>query len=426
MTEADYKPRVADSILDFKLHSKGAVIIQGPKWVGKTTSARKFASSVVEFGGGADQEQNVSLAKIDPDSILQGATPRLFDEWQEVPTLWDAIRYEVDRRNTVGQFILTGSTIKIPKGSNEDIRKHTGTGRFTYLFMRPMSLFESGESNGEVSLANLFDKPEKIYAQSELTMRDIAFLTCRGGWPFATMLDGAYALSQAKDYYDAIVNDDISRVDGKKRNIRIVKKLLQSYARVQAQNASMETLANDIGEVDVRTVDDYLSALERLYVIEDAPAWNPNLRSKTAIRTSATRFFVDPSIAVAALGLSPDALIGDLKLFGFLFESLVMRDLRVYAEPLGGKIYHYRDKNGLECDAVVALEDGRYGLVEIKLGCDEDILGEASSKLNTLESLIDTSRMPAPTFKAIICGNARYAYRREDGVYVVPIGCLKP
>lgn len=424
MEDNSYKPRIADKMLDFKLHSKGAVVIQGPKWVGKTTSARRVARSVVEFGGGQNQEQNVALAKIDIDAVIQGATPRLFDEWQEVPALWDAIRYEVDRRNTVGQFILTGSTVKFPKDSDNDPRKHTGTGRYSYLFMRPMSLMESGESNGEISLASLFDNPDKIFSQNQLTLRDIAFATCRGGWPFAVSLEGDYALVQATDYYDAIVNDDISRVDDKRRDIRIVKKLLRSYARNQAQNVSTETIANDVGEVDARTVADYLNALRRLYVIEDVEAWNPNVRSKVAIRTSNTRYFVDPSIATASLGLKPDGLIGDLRTFGFIFETLAMRDLRIYTDFIGGTVYHYRDKNGLECDAVVVLEDGRYGLIEIKLGHDVDILDEAAKKLSDLEAIIDTNKMSAPSFKMILCSSAPYAYKREDGVFIVPIGCL--
>lgn len=424
MEENSYKPRIADKMLDFKLHSKGAVVIQGPKWVGKTTSARRVAKSVIEFGGGQNQEQNVALAKIDIDSVIQGPTPRLFDEWQEVSALWDAIRYEVDHRNAVGQFILTGSTVKFPKDSAEDPRRHTGTGRYSYLFMRPMSLMESGESNNEISLAGLFDNPDKIFSQNRMTLQDIAFVTCRGGWPFAVSLEGDYALAQAKDYYDAIVNDDISRVDGKRRDVRIVKKLLRSYARNQAQNVSIESIANDVGEVDSRTVADYLNALQRLYVVEDVEAWNPNIRSRVAIRTSDTRYFVDPSIATASLGLKPDGLIGDLKTFGFIFETLAMRDLRVYADSIGGTIYHYRDKNGLECDAAIVLEDGRYGLIEIKLGHDAAILDEAAKKLSELEAIIDTDKMGMPSFKMILCSSAPYAYKRDDGVYIVPIGCL--
>ena len=343
-----------------------------------------------------------------------------------MPSLWDAIRYEVDRRNEAGQFILTGSTVKKPENVHGDRRKHTGTGRFTYLLMRPMSLCESGESSGEISLRELFDDPNKIFAEAKLTLQDIAFLTCRGGWPFATFLEGDYALAQAKDYCDAIIKDDISRVDGRKRNPRIVKKLLRSYSRIQAQAASIELIAKDIGEITPETTADYLDALRRLYVIEDAPAWNPNLRSKTAIRTSDTRYYVDPSVATAALNLKPDALVGDLKYFGFLFETLVFRDLRVYATPLEGEVSHYRDKNGLECDAVISLPDGRYGLVEIKLGQTPESITEAVDKMTTLRNKIDPEKMPLPSFMMVLTGNGTYAYRREDGVYVVPIGCLGP
>lgn len=424
MTEKKYRARVTDGVLDFKLHSKGAVVIEGPKWVGKTTSAKQFAKSVMEFGDSRQQDQNIAFASVDTEAVLQGETPRLFDEWQEVPALWDAIRYEVDRRNEVGQFILTGSSVKIPKNSTEDPRRHTGTGRFSYLLMRPMSLYESGESNGKVSLKGLFSTPEKIAAEASLSLQELAFLTCRGGWPFATFLTGDYALAQAKDYYDSIVNDDISRVDGKKRDQRVVKRLLRSYARVQGQKTSTDYITQDINEVTVQTVADYIDALKRIYVIEDAPAWNPNLRSKTAIRASDTRYFVDPSIATAAQGLGPDALIGDLRYFGFLFETLAIRDLRVYAAPLDGTVYHYRDKNGLECDAVIVLPDGNYGLVEIKLGQTEEMISEAVDKMTKLRDLIDPEKMPLPKFMMVLTGNGAYAYRREDGVYVVPVGCL--
>jgi len=422
----NYKARVTDELLEYKLHAKGAVVIEGPKWVGKTTSAKRVAKSMVEFGDTQNNEQNITMAQLDPSEILKGDTPRLLDEWQEVPTLWDSVRYELDRRNQVGQFILTGSTVKIPKNINKDGRRHSGTGRYTYLMMRPMSLYESGESNGTVSLKSLFEKQGKISAQADLTLRELAFLTCRGGWPFATLVEKEYALEQARDYYDSIVRDDISRVDGKRRDQRIVKKLLRSYARNQAQGVSMAGIANDIGEVSVDTVSDYIDALKRLYVIEDAPAWSPNLRSKAAIRTSDTRYFVDPSIAAAALGLNEDALMEDLNYFGLLFETLAFRDLRVYATPLRGEVAHYRDGNGLECDAVVSLQDGRYGLIQVKLGQTEEDIQDAIDKMNSLQDGLDLDKMTPPSFKMVLTGNGVYAYKREDGVYVVPIGCLKP
>lgn len=424
--EKEYRKRVTDKTLDFKLHSKGAVVIDGPKWCGKTTSAKQFAKSMIEFGDGENHSQNIAFAQINPAEVLKGEAPRLFDEWQEVPSLWDAIRYEVDRRNEVGQFLLTGSSIKIPKNSEEDTRIHTGTGRFSYLLMRPMSLFESGESNGSVSLRSLFDGAN-VASESTLSLEELAFAACRGGWPFATFLEGDFALAQAKDYLDAVVNDDISRVDGVKRDGRIARKLMRSYAREQGQAPSVESIASDVGDVSPETVAAYLNALRKIYVIEDAPAWNPNLRSKTAIRTSDTRYFVDPSIATAALGLGPEGLIGDLKYFGFVFEALAFRDLRVYATPLDGTVYHYRDKNGLECDAVVVLPDGRYGLIQTKLGQDQASVDDGVEKLNTLAKKIDTSKMLEPSFMMVLTGNGIYAYRRpEDGIYVVPIGCLKP
>lgn len=424
--EDNYKSRVTDELLDFKLHAKGAVVIEGPKWVGKTTSAKRVAKSVVEFGDTQNNSQNITMAQLDPSEILRGDTPRLLDEWQEVPTLWDSVRYELDRRNTVGQFILTGSTVKIPKNDDKDKRRHSGTGRYTYLMMRPMSLYESGESNGAVSLKSLFDAPDNISAKCDLTLRELAFATCRGGWPFSTLVEKEYALEQARDYYDSIVRDDISRVDGKRRDQRIVKKLLRSYARHQAQGVSIVGIAKDIGEVAAETVSDYIDALRRLYVIEDAPAWSPNLRSRVAIRTSDTRYFVDPSIAAAALGINEEALMGDLNYFGLLFETLVFRDLRVYATPLRGEVAHYRDGNGLECDAVVSLPDDRYGLVQIKLGQTEDDIEEAVARMNSLQDGLDTSKMFPPSFKMVVTGNGAYAYRRDDGVYVVPIGCLRP
>lgn len=420
-----YIPRVTDPVLDFKLHSKGAVVIDGPKWCGKTTSAKRFAKSSVEFGDGNQQSQAIALAKINPSEILKGETPRLFDEWQEVPALWDSIRYEVDRRNIVGQFILTGSSIKLPKGGNGDPRVHTGTGRFSYLLMRPMSLSESGESNGKVSLASLYDGSD-VAAESSLSLDELAFVTCRGGWPFSTFLTGDFALAQARDYYESIINEDISRIDGIQRNPRIVQKLMRSYAREQGQSPTAESIAEDVGDISTDTVSSYLNALRKIYVIEEAPAWNPNLRSKTAIRTSDIRYFVDPSIAAAALGLSPSGLIGDLNYFGFLFETLVIRDLRVYLTPLGGRAYHYRDRSGLECDIVAVLPDGRYGLIQIKLGQTDEMIADAADKLNRLSARLDTTKMNEPSFMAVITGNGTFAYRREDGIYVLPIGCLAP
>lgn len=419
----EYKPRVTDQVLKFKLESKGAVVVDGPKWCGKTTSAKQFAKSVIVFDD--TERQNIEFAKINTSKVIEGETPRLFDEWQEVPTLWDTLRHEIDKRNKVGQFILTGSSIKIPKDAKNDPRRHTGTGRFSYLLMRPMSLYESGESNGSVSLKDLF-KGKKIAELSSLTLEELAFATCRGGWPFSTFLEGEKALAQARDYYKSIVETDISRVDGVMRDKRATTKLMRSYAREQGQQVGVDSIANDIGDTSRVTISEYLNALRKIYVIEDAPAWNPNLRSKTAIRTSDTRYFVDPSLATASLGLSPDGLLGGLNYFGFVFETLVFRDLRVYMEPLDGSVYHYRDKNGLECDAVVVLPDGKYGLIQIKLGQTSEMIADGVDKLIKLRDKIDTTKMPEPSFMAVITGNGKYAYQRpEDGVYIVPVGCLK-
>ena len=338
------------------------------------------------------------------------------------------MRYAVDSRRKMGQFILTGSAV--PDREAEKEREHTGTGRFAWLTMRPMTLFESGESNGSVSLAKLFDAPEKILEKNGLSLRDIAFLICRGGWPMAVGLPEEVALEQAFDYYDAVTKEDVTKVDGVKRASERVQRLMRSYARHQGTQASIATLredlkSNEASALDEGTISSYLEALRKIFVVEDMPAWNPNLRSKTAIRTADTRYFVDPSIAVAALGMGPDDLMNDLNTMGFFFEALCVRDLRVFAEALNGKVYHYRDKSGLECDAVVHLRNGQYGLVEIKLG-GTSLIEDGVKTLNQLASQIDTSRMKAPAFKMILTAVGEYAYRRpEDGIYVVPIGCLQ-
>lgn len=353
----------------------------------------------------------------------------LIDEWQTVPKLWDAVRYTVDERHKMGQFILTGSAV--PDKKAEEERKHSGTGRFAWLTMRPMTLFESGESNGRVRLSELFTSPEKIMAENDLKLTDIAFLICRGGWPMAVGLPDEIALEQAFDYYDAVTKEDVSRVDGVKRASERVRRLMRSYARHQGTQASIATLRedlknNDASSLDENTINSYLDALRKIFVIEDMPAWNPNLRSKTAIRTSDTRYFVDPSIATAALEIGPEDLMNDLNTMGLFFETLCVRDLRVFAESMNGKVYHYRDKSGLECDAVLHLRGGRYGLIEIKLG-GQSLINDGAATLTALSNQIDTSKMKEPAFKMILTATGDYAYRRpEDGIYVVPIGCLRP
>ena len=425
----NYKRRILDSLLEKKLQAKGAVLIEGPKWCGKTTTAEEIAASKIMLAKPDIKDHFKSLLEIDSDAALAGETPMLIDEWQTVPKLWDAVRYTVDHRHAMGQFILTGSAV--PDKDAEKEREHSGTGRFAWLTMRPMTLFESGESNGTVSLGELFLAPAKILQKNDLKLSDIAFLICRGGWPIAVGLLEEAALEQAFDYYDAVTKEDVTNVDGVKRASERVQRLMRAYARHQGTQASIATLKEDLKNNDTTTLDEdtissYLDALRKIFVVEDMPAWNPNLRSKTAIRTTDTRYFVDPSIATAALGLGPTDLMNDLNSMGFFFEAMCVRDLRVFAEALNGKVYHYRDKSGLECDAVVHLRNGQYGLIEIKLGGDS-LIKEGAETLNELAKQIDTTRMKSPAFKMILTATGEYAYRRpEDGIYVVPIGCLKP
>lgn len=421
----NYKNRIVDKILEKKLKGKGAVLIQGPKWCGKTTTAEQISKSILYMAKSDEKEQNLTMADVNPSLLLKGETPRLIDEWQIAPKLWDAVRYEIDHRNSEGQFILTGSSVP----AKMDDVTHSGTGRFAWLLMRPMSLFESGESNGQVSLKDLFDGTKKIEGINELELEKIAYLVCRGGWPRAIFMEEDIALEQAYDYYDAIVNRDISEADGISRNPERVKNLMKSYARNIGTQASSDTLkkdmlANDSTSLDTDTVLAYINALKKIFVVEESPAWNPNLRSKTAIRTSDTRYFIDPSIATASLGIGPKDLINDLNTFGLLFETLCIRDLRVYAESINGNVYHYRDANDLECDAVIHLRDGKYGLIEIKLGGDK-LIDEGVANLKKLEASIDASKMNNSSFLMVLTAIGQYAYRREDGVYVVPIGCLK-
>ena len=423
---AIYKYRILDKVLVKRLKSIGAVLIQGPKWCGKTTTSEKLAQSVIYMSDPANKNQYLEMAEINPQRLLEGATPRLIDEWQLAPKLWDAVRYEVDHRDELGQFILTGSSVP---PSDKEIY-HTGTGRFSWLLMRPMSLFESQESSGEVSLEDLFKTPVAISGKNNLSIEKLAFLVCRGGWPRATNIeDEEAALEQAYSYYEAVVRSDISRADGVNRDTERARKLMRSYARHQGTQATRQVIINDIilndnDKIDLSTIHSYLNALRKIFVIEDMEAWSPNLRSKTAIRTSETRYFIDPSIAVAALGIGPNDLLSDLNTFGLLFETLCVRDLRVFADYLNGKVYHYRDKNGLECDAVVHLRNGSYGLVEIKLGGDR-LIEEAVANLKKLESILDSDKMKKPAFLMVLTGVGEYAYRRKDGIYIVPVGCLK-
>ena len=420
-----YKPRIADDLLQRKLEGKGAVLIEGPKWCGKTTTAEQLAASVLYMDDPQKMKQNLEMSEIDPQRLLKGAVPRLIDEWQPAPKLWDAIRFEVDHRGEMGQFILTGSAV--PPDSKEIT--HSGTGRFTWLLMRPMSLYESEDSNGEVSLEALFSAPERIEGDNPLSLEKLAFLVCRGGWPQALGMREEIALDQAMDYYDAVVHTDINRTDDTTKDPERVKRFMRSYARNQGTQAANTVIAEDVFRNETvplaaETVAVYINALKKIFVIEEMAAWNPNLRSKTAIRSSYTRYFVDPSIAVAALGTGPRELLEDLRTFGLLFETMCIRDLRIFADALGGQVYHYRDKDGLECDAVIHLRNGRYGLIEIKIGGDT-LIEEGVKNLKALEDKIDLDKMHAPSFLMVLTGIGDYAYRRTDGVYIVPIGCLK-
>ncbi len=430
---------MADRLLAEKLEAFGAVLIEGPKYCGKTTLATQQARSILSMADTDTLGQNLALARMNISRLLAGETPRLIDEWQIAPQFWDAVRNEVDKRNEDGQFMLTGSAVppkpKKDESGNiieEENIHHTGTGRISRLRLRTMSLWESEDSTGDVRLEELFINPDTVDGVSDIDLDRLAYLTCRGGWPKAVLKKSEKAaLAQAFDYYDSVVSNDIKRVDDTDRDEELTKRIMRSYARNQGTQATVGTILADIkSNGDERmsdsTVYSYIKALKEIFVIEDSIAWNPNLRSKTAIRTSDTRYFIDPSIATAALGMGPKDLINDMETFGFIFETLAIRDLRVYADALDGKVYHYRDKNNLECDAVIHLRNGSYGLVEVKIGGAE-LIKEGAESLKTLSSKIDSTRMKTPSFMMVLTGIGKFAYKRpEDGVLVVPIGCLRP
>ena len=421
-----YKNRVIDRLLADKLEAMGAVLIEGPKYCGKTTTGEQQARSVLYMADPEIKDRNLTMASTNIKRLLAGDTPRLIDEWQIAPKLWDAIRFEVDHRGEDGQFMLTGSAA--PASTSEIF--HSGTGRFGWIKMRTMSLWESGDSTGDVSLGGLFSSENEVDGTSNLEIRRIAFLVCRGGWPKASLkTNESAALIEAREYVESVCRNDISRVDDVQRNAELTLRLMRSYSRHQGAQVSVATIladikSNEASDTTEATVASYINALKRIFVIEDMAAWNPNLRSKTAIRSSDTRYFTDPSIAAAALGLGPDDLLDDPNTFGLLFETMAVRDLRVYAEALDGQLYHYRDKNGLECDAIVHLRNGRYGLIEIKLGGD-NLIEAGATTLKKLASKIDTDKMKSPSFMMVLTAIGEYAYRRLDGVLVVPIGCLR-
>lgn len=425
---SEYRPRIADKKIEESLEALGAILVQGTKWCGKTTTSVHHAGSVLYMDDPMSRKQNLALAQTNIKLLLEGDTPRVIDEWELAPQLWDAARFEVDHRDVhVGQFIFTGSAV--PKKKDKEQIFHSGAGRFDWITMRTMSLWESGESSGDVSLEELFDGglPD---GSANIDLSKLAFLTCRGGWPGSLMLSERAALLVPHAYLKAVINSDISKVDDVKRDGNLMSRIIRSLARNQGEQIPYTTIKKDIlsnenSSISDDTVEDYVRVLSKIFLEEDMPAWNPNLRSKTAIRTSDTRYFVDPSIATAALGIGPKDLLNNLYDFGFYFETLAVRDLRVYADALAGEVFHYRDKNGLECDAVLHRRNGSYALIEIKLGGDDNI-EKGAKTLKDLAAKIDTDRMQAPSFLMVLTGIGQYAYRREDGVLVVPIGCLKP
>ena len=420
-----YRNRVADQLLQDQLEAAGVVLVQGAKWCGKTTTAVHAAKSVLYMDDPRQLQNNLRLAETNPSTLLEGPAPRVIDEWQLAPQLWDAARFEVSRRGALGMLIFTGSAVP------PDMSKitHTGTGRFAWLTMRPMSLWESGESNGMLSLESLFEGVAQDVAAAEMDVERMAYLVCRGGWPQTLKMKDRASLLQARNYVDAVCNSDITRVDGVGRNPALAHLLMRSYSRHQGGQVPVSTIVADLKEnynteVSEATVASYINALKKIFVVEDMPAWSPNLRSKTAIRTSDTRYFVDSSIAAASLGIGPKDLLADFNTYGLLFETLAVRDLRVYAEALDGHVSHYRDRNGLECDAVVHLRNGKYGLVEVKIGGDT-LIEEGVNNLKSLSKKIDTDRMNEPSFMMVLTAIGDYAFRRSDGVWIVPIAALK-
>ena len=422
MKKKNYLPRLCDVELQMALKSSGAVLIEGAKWCGKTSTATLASESVVYLQDPDHARAYQAIADTKPSLLLKGTTPRLLDEWQVAPVLWDAVRFEVDQRTEPGQFILTGSAVPM-----ESETAHTGTGRISRIKMRTMSLFESKESNGQISLSALFaGKQEDIGALSDLTIEKMAFILCRGGWPASISIEGIPACRMAIDYVEAIINQDVSRVDNVEKNPERVRLLLRSLARNISTTSTFQTIRKDMEATDIglsdKTIQTYMNALRRIFVIEDLPAWAPSLRSKTAIRTSEKRHFVDPSIATAVLRTNPKGILADFTFFGFLFEALCTRDIRIYAQAIDGDVFHYRDKSGLEADLIVRLRDGRWAAIEVKLGTKQ--IEEAAKNLLTLKSKINEESMGKESFLMILTGG-QYAYQRKDGIWIVPIGCLK-
>lgn len=422
-----YLKRCIDTRLKDKLDCSGAVWIKGPKWCGKSTTAEQVANSFVYMQSRKERDQNIALAKNAPELFLSGKTPKLIDEWQVIPFIWDDIRFEIDQRDAFGQFILTGSASPLNSQEEQEMQ-HSGVGRISTIVMRPMSLFESLDSNGAISLNSLFKGEKVAPAVCDKKLIDYAQYACRGGWPKSVGMSEKVSIEIARNYYDGLVENDIKSVDGVSRDIDKLKAFMRSYARNISTECSIQTIVNDIKGYDNKIVSDetvrnYIKALEKLYVIEDIKAWSPNLRSKTTIRTSPTRHFIDPSIACRALGAYKEDLINDLKTFGLIFEDMAVRDLKIYADKLYGDVYHYRDKNGLEIDAIIHLDNGKWAAFEVKLH-DSDRIEEGAINLLKFASLIDEQKMKKPEFLMVITAT-EYAYQREDGVWIVPLACLK-
>ena len=428
-----YLPRIADKALNSALKASGAVLIEGPKWCGKTRTAEEKAASTLYMQDPDHTASYLQAAEIKPSLLLNGDTPRLIDEWQMAPVLWDAVRFAVDQRGETGQFILTGSAV--PK---DNVVQHTGTGRISRMIMRPMSLFESLESNGKISLKSIFDgTAKKESGHSSLTIEKLAYALIRGGWPASvgqsvsmeaveTAASEKHVLKQVYDYVDAVINIDVSRVDGIEKSPVRLRALMRSLARNVSSTASITTIHRDIAAdeqtISEKTISSYINALRRIFVIEDLPAWNPAMRSKTALRAAPKRHFVDPSIAAAVLRVNSKSLLQDFNTFGLLFESLCIRDLRVYAQAIDGEVFHYRDKSGLEADAIVHLKDGRWGAVEVKMGAKE--IEKAAENLKILRDKINLDKMKEPSFLMVLTAT-EIGYQRDDGVYIIPIGCLR-
>lgn len=417
-----YLPRIADKVLKTTLEASGAVLIEGPKWCGKTRTAEEKAASALYMQDPDHSASYQQATDIKPSLLLNGDTPRLIDEWQMAPVLWDAVRFAVDQRGETGQFILTGSAV--PK---DNAVQHTGTGRISRMIMRPMSLFESLESNGKISLKSIFDDTAIIEnGNSSLTIEGLAFALIRGGWPASVGQNESIALKQVYDYVDAVINIDVSRVDGIEKSPARLRALMRSLARNVSTTASITTIHKDIAAdeetISEKTISAYINALRRIFVIEDLPAWSPAMRSKTTLRAASKRHFIDPSIAAAVLRANSKNLLQDFNTFGLLFESLCIRDLRVYAQAIDGEVFHYRDKSGLEADAIVHLKDGRWGAVEVKMGAKE--IEKAAENLKILREKINLDKMKEPSFLMVLTAT-ELGYRRNDGVYIIPIGCLR-